>query len=166
VDAVTQATPLALAKHQALDLIDLLLGRGGGSLGEGARPLLLLGGLYILWKKYAKWRHVVATLIGALGTSAALWLGGVSGAADPLTTLLTGGLVLGVFFIVTDPISAARTKPGSWVYGITVGAVTVLVRVFGSFAEGFMFAILIGNMVGCFVDWWVTDRKTEAEEPA
>ena len=167
VDAITQATPLALARQQvSLDLLDLLTGRGGGSLGEGARPLLLLGGLFILLKRYAKWRHVMATLLGALATGTVLWLAGIQGATDPVTTLLTGGLVLGVFFIVTDPISAAKTSLGSWVYGISVGAITVLVRVFGSFAEGFMFAILIGNMLGCFVDWWVTDRKTPAEESA
>jgi len=165
VDAVTGATPIAAAEQGAsLPLLDLLLGRGGGSIGEGARILLILGGLYILWKKYAKWRHVVATLLGAAGMSAILWGAGVDGAADPLTTVLTGGLILGAFFISTDPISAARTNPGAWIYGVGVGVITVLIRVFGAFAEGFMFAILAGNMIGSFADWWFTDRKAAKEE--
>jgi Na+-transporting NADH:ubiquinone oxidoreductase subunit B len=165
VDAITGATPIAAAEQgTGLPLLDLLLGRGGGSMGEGARILLILGGLYILLKKYAKWRHVAATLLGASGMSAILWGAGVEGAVDPLTTVLTGGLILGAFYIATDPISAARTNPGSWIYGVCVGVITVLIRVFGAFAEGFMFAILIGNMLGSFADWWFTDRKTAKEE--
>lgn len=164
VDAISGATPLAATEQgSGLPLVDLLLGRGGGSIGEGARVLLILGGIYILLKKYAKWRHVAATLLGVLGTSAVLWAAGVENAVDPLTTLMTGGMVLGVFFIVTDPISAARTNPGSWIYGVCIGAVTVLIRVFGAFAEGFMFAVLLGNMVGSLADWWFTDRKADKE---
>ncbi len=163
-DAITGATPMvAVEQGTAAPYLGLLLGREPGSLGEGARLLLAAGGIYLLVRRYARWRFVLSTFAGALALSTVLWAAGVPTAPDPLYVVLTGGFVLGAFYMATDPISSPKTMAGAWVYGVVIGAVTVVIRVFGAFAEGMMFAILIGNMVGPVVDWWVTDRKKPEE---
>jgi Na+-transporting NADH:ubiquinone oxidoreductase subunit B len=164
-DAVTGPTPLVAVERSAPPAYsDLFLGLGAGCIGEVARVLLIIGGLYILWKKYARWRFVLPTFISAVVMGGLLWLFNTPNAPDPLYVALSGGLVFGGFFIVTDPISSPKTMPGAIVYGSLIGSVTVLVRVFGSFAEGFMFAVLLGNMIGPVIDWWVTDRKKPEDE--
>lgn len=163
-DALTGATPMvAVEQGMAPSHLGLLLGRESGSIGEGARILLILGGLYLLLKKYARWRFVLSTFAGAGCLSTVLWAARVPGAPDPLYVILSGGFVLGAFYMATDPISSPKTMAGAWVYGVLIGAVTVVIRVFGAFAEGMMFAILLGNMAGPVVDWWVTDRTTPEE---
>jgi len=164
-DAITGATPMIASEQgNPAPHLSLLLGREAGSLGEGARLLLILGGLYLLLMKYARWRFVLSTFAGGVGLAAILWAFGVRNAPDPLYTVLSGGFVLGAFYMATDPISSPKTMPGAWVYGVIIGALTVVIRVFGAFAEGMMFAVLIGNMAGPVVDWWVTDRR-KPEEP-
>lgn len=163
-DVVTGATPMvAVEQGNPASHLSLLLGREAGSLGEGARLLLALGGVYLLARKYARWRFVLSTFTGGIGVAAILWAAGVRNAPDPLYVILSGGFILGAFYMATDPISSPKTMPGAWVYGVLIGVVTVIIRVFGAFAEGMMFAILIGNMIGPVVDWWVTDRN-KAEE--
>lgn len=163
-DAITGATPMVAVEQGApASHLSLVLGREAGSVGEGARILLMLGGIYLLVRKYARWRFVLATFSGGLGLATALWAAGIHNAPDPLYVILSGGFFLGAFYMATDPISSPKTMPGAWVYGVLIGAVTVIIRVFGAFAEGMMFAILIGNMAGPVVDWWVTDRKKADE---
>lgn len=158
--AVTGATPLvAFEEGQRYSPWRLLVGLEPGSLGEGCRVLLLLGGLALLAKRYARWRLVVSTLTGALGVACLLWVAHVPQAPDPLFALLSGGLIMGAFFIATDPVSSPRTAPADWVYGVLIGAVTMLIRVYGAFSEGLMFAVLLGNAVAPVVDWWILEHR-------
>jgi Na+-transporting NADH:ubiquinone oxidoreductase subunit B len=104
---------------------------------------------------------VLSCALGMLLTQTIFWLAGMPQAADPLSALLAGGFLLGLFFMVTDPISAAQTNPGRWIYGAFVGIVTVLIRTFSVWAEGTMFAILLGNMFAPIVDYLIRQKGTK-----
>ncbi len=160
-DAVSMATPLAvLTKPLALEAtvgaapgyLDLLVGRVGGSLGETSALLLLIGAAYLLYRRVIDWRIPVAIF----GTVAILtWiLGGRGGPfqGDALYHLLAGGLILGAFYMATDYVTAPITPRGRWIFGIGVGLVTVLIRLYGSFPEGVSFAILFMNLMTPLLD--------------
>ncbi len=169
-DAVSSATPLRLLRQGLhVDLAPLAWGNVAGSLGETSAVLIVLGGLYIVWKKAANWRIVVSELAGFVVLQAIFWLAGVRHAADPLTALLAGSTLLGMFFMATDPVSASQTQGGRWVYGALVGALTVLIRTFSIWPEGTMFAILLGNTFAPIVDHLVRQRagkKAAAAAPS
>ena len=155
-DAVSAATPLALSRAGVSQpILPLLWGNVAGSLGETSALLIALAGLYLLVTKTANWRIVVSMLIGFLGLQTLLWALGVRNAADPLTALLSGGVLYGAVFMATDPVSAAQTQPGRWIYGALIGVLVVLIRVFSIWPEGTMFAILLGNVFGPIVDYAV-----------
>jgi Na+-transporting NADH:ubiquinone oxidoreductase subunit B len=146
LDALTQATPLELL-HQgdSMPWQDLLLGRTSGSIGEMSAILILLGGLYIVVKKAASWRLVSSCLLGGIVSSGLLRLAGFNQIPDPLTMLLAGSFLFGAFFVVTEPVSGAKTKTGQWIYGAMIGVLIVVLRGFSNFSEGVMFSILILN---------------------
>lgn len=148
-DAVTSATPLPLlARGEAVELGRLFLGAVPGSLGESSKGLILLGGAYLVWKKVASWEIVLSTIgVYALCT-AAFRLFGWGAGPDPLSGVLAGGFLYGAVFMATDPVSANRTRPGKVAYGAIIGLSTALIRDFGNFPEGIMFAILLGNTMG------------------
>ena len=159
VDAMTSATPLVAAEGgDPVGLWRAFFGFTGGSIGETCTALVILGGAYVLYKKWANWQVVVSTALFALIPQTALWLAGVS-QVNPVYMLLTGGFALGLFFMVTDPVSGARTDVGRWVFGAIVGLTTVIIRTFGNFAEGFMFALLLANTFCPIVDYTVTEKK-------
>lgn len=159
-DALTGATPLRALRHgEPVELLPLLWGNAAGSIGETSALLILLGGLYIVWRKAANWRIVVSEAAAFLALQGVFWLAGVRHAADPLTALLSGSVMLGMFFMATDPVSAAQTQGGRWIYGALVGALTVLIRTFSIWPEGTMFAILLGNTFAPIVDWLVRERQ-------
>jgi Na+-transporting NADH:ubiquinone oxidoreductase subunit B len=159
-DALTGATPLrALREGTRVGLLPLLWGNVAGSIGETSAVLILLGGLFIVWKKAANWRIVAAEAAAFLTLQLAFWIAGVRNAADPLTALLSGSVLLGLFFMATDPVSASQTQGGRWIYGALVGALTVLIRTFSIWPEGTMFAILLGNTFAPIVDWLVRERQ-------
>ena len=145
-DAVSSVTPLiALGKGlETPALIDMLLGFVAGSLGETSAILIALCGVYLVYRKVASWQIMVSTVVSAFLLSAVLFYTGVS-TADPVFTVLSGGLMFGAVFMATDPISAPKLKPVQWVYGVLIGLFTVIIRIFGLFTEGMMFAILIAN---------------------
>ena len=154
-DAVASATPLASLKQGVLPdatLLDMLLGRTGGCIGEVSTLLLLAGGLYLLCKKIISWHIPVAYL----GTVAVLSLLVCRADAPRLTVmvyeLLSGGLVLGAFFMATDYVTSPVTKWGKIVFGIGCGALTVLIRTFGGYPEGVSFSILIMNALVWYLD--------------
>jgi Na(+)-translocating NADH:ubiquinone oxidoreductase B subunit len=153
VDAVSSATPLALAKQgQFSSLWDLFLGSVSGSAGETSAIAIILGGVFLLLTRVANWR----TVVSILGSFALL--GGILHYADPaavgpvLWHLCAGGLLFGAFFMATDPVTSPTTNPGKWLYGILIGAVTVLIRNFTGYVEGVTFAILLGNIVAPILD--------------
>ena len=149
VDAVSGATPLGLAKfeHQFASLSDLAIGSTGGSLGETSAVLLVVIGIWLAARRIFDWRLVVSTLVSVAVFSGALHLAKPEIWPSPLFMLCSGGLLFGAIFMVTDPVSTPTTTKGAWIFGIGVGFLVVLIRVFGGLPEGVMYAILLMNAV-------------------
>jgi Na+-translocating ferredoxin:NAD+ oxidoreductase subunit D len=154
LDTVTEATPLGLMKFEGTvtPLRDLLLGSTGGSLGETAAVLILLGGAWLAWKNYLNWRIPVSifAVVALLST--------VMHAIDPVRypdagfMLLSGGLVLGAVYMATDMVTSPVTKSGAWIFGGGIGVLVVLIRLWGGLPEGVMYAILLMNAMVPFID--------------
>ena len=149
-DTVSQATPLA--SEESVPLFDMFIGRIGGSLGETSALLIILGGLYLLYKGYIDWRIPV----GYLGTVAVLTT--FAGARGPLYHLLGGGLMLGAFFMATDMVTTPVTKLGRWIFAVGCGVFTVLIRTVGGYPEGVMYSILLMNMCVPLIDRYTQPR--------
>lgn len=147
LDGVTAATPLGLFKFErtATELVDLLVGNVGGSLGETSALAILSGGIFLLIMKYADWRIPVGFL------SSVFVLGGLFHLFSPaeypsaLFHLLSGGLLLGAFFMATDMVTSPVTPLGSWIFGTGAGIILIVIRLFGGLPEGVMYSILIMN---------------------
>jgi len=137
-DAVSTATPLL--NPGDFSLMELFLGNHAGSLGETCAAALLLGGIYLLIKKVI---HITIPLT-YIGT--VICLSFLLG-EDPLRQILTGGLILGAFFMATDYSSSPLTHLGKVIYGLGLGLITVLIRAYGPFPEGVSFAIVLMNLV-------------------
>jgi electron transport complex protein RnfD len=158
LDATTGATPLALVKEglksgeslstimaQLPSNLDLLIGFKGGSAGEVAAIALLIGLVYMLIRKIITW-HIPVSILGTI----ALFTGILHFAnpelyAGPAFHLLTGGVMLGAIFMATDYVTSPMSSNGMILYGVGIGVLTVLIRVFGAYPEGVSFAILIMN---------------------
>ena len=154
VDAWSGATPLALQKFSQTDTAawELMAGMTGGSAGEGPALLIALAGLFLVIRGVVDWRIPVAVLAGAAATAAGLGALGAAGAPGPWTTLFSGGLMLGAWFMATDPLGSPITPLGVWIFGALVGLVTVVIRVYGGLPEGVMYAILLGNAATPVID--------------
>ncbi|MBP7461372.1 MAG: RnfABCDGE type electron transport complex subunit D [Candidatus Delongbacteria bacterium] len=135
---------------------------GGGSLGEGSALLILIGGLFLLAKKISNWRVVTAFFGGILLFSGLIYGFDPAHAPTPLFCLLSGGVMLGGFYMITDPVSSARTIPGQWIYGGLTALFTVLIRTWSLFPEGMMFAVLLGNMFNPIIDYSVKMVSTKS----
>jgi Na+-transporting NADH:ubiquinone oxidoreductase subunit B len=146
LDSFTQATPLeVLRQGESMPWQDLLMGRTSGSIGEMSAILILLGGLFIVVKKAASWRLALSCFLGGTISSGILSLAAFEQIPDPFVTLLAGSFLFGAFFVVTEPVSGAKTKVGQWIYGSMIGALIVVLRGFSNFSEGVMFSVLIMN---------------------
>jgi RnfABCDGE-type electron transport complex D subunit len=169
-DGVTQATPLAALREGAAELPgywQLFVGDRGGCLGETMMLAILFGGAYLLYKKYADYRLVVASILGLLTTSAIMSLCEGWATPDPLWHLMAGGFLFGAVFMVTDPVSSARRPQAKWIYGLMVGALTIIFRRWGGFPEGMMFAILFMNIFNPTLDMLFPKKaKKSAAKPA
>lgn len=168
IDAISQPTPMLLFRDtgEMISQANLLIGNVAGSLGETSKILIILAGIYLVYKKVASWEIMASTILGFLGLSTILYLMGVPSVPHPLYGLLTGGLLFGAIFMATDPISAPKTKEAKWVFGIIVGVVTVIIRGFALFAGGMMFAILIANTFAPILDEIVKEIKKQRKERA
>ena len=154
-DAMTAATPLNLMKQiaggniEALkDLpssFDLLIGNNGGGLGEVSALALLLGLAYMLWKKIITWHIPISILATVFVFSGIMHLVDPEVYVSPVLQLLTGGLMLGAIFMATDYVTSPMSKKGMLIYGVCIGLLTVIIRLFGAYPEGMSFAILIMN---------------------
>lgn len=152
-DTVTGATPMrVLSGGGEASVSELFWGNISGSYGETSAALLILGGLYLLWNKTANYRIVAGCVVAAAALQWLLWSVGTAEAADPLRALLSGGFMLGAFYMATDPVSAPQTHGARWAYGVLIGLLTVVIRVFSVWPEGFMFAVLLANMFGPLMD--------------
>lgn len=159
-DAVSGATPLkVLISGENLDYLSLFLGNTSGSMGESSALLIILGGLYIIYKKIANYRIVVGTIASMLIIQSIIYFTGAAQSHDPLYALLTGGFLFGTFFMATDPVSAAQTNEGRWIFGLLVGSLTALIRIYSAWPEGMMFAILLGNMFAPIIDYSIRELK-------
>jgi electron transport complex protein RnfD len=147
VDAVSGASPLALQKfeHVTTPVRDLFLGLTSGSLGETSALLILVCGLYLAARRILDWRIPLAVMASAAIVAGAFYLADRAHYPDPLFMLLSGGLMLGAWFMATDMVGSPVTPLGVWIYGALIGAVTVIIRLFGGLPEGVMYAILLGN---------------------
>ncbi len=160
LDAFTGATPLALAKFQsvATPVESLFLGNVAGSAGETSVILILLCGAYLALRKMMNWRIPVYIFIGVIVTSMLLqWLDNSN--PDPLFMLFSGGLMLGAVFMATDMVGSPVTPRGILIYGLLIGFLTVIIRVYGSLSEGVMYAILLGNAATPLIEM-VTQPRT------
>lgn len=127
--------------------IDYLIGQTGGSLGEVSALALILGGIYMLWKRIITW-HIPGSIIGTVVIfTGILWGFDSQHFADPAFHLLAGSMLLGAIYMATDMVSSPMTKGGQLVYGVGIGILTVLIRVWGAYPEGVSFAILLMNAV-------------------
>ncbi len=159
-DATTQATPLALFKfaHRATDTADLALGFVGGSTGETSAVLLLLGGAYLILRNMMSWRTPVAIFASVAAVSGVLHWIDPARYAGPAFHLFAGGLVLGAVFMATDMVTSPITHGGVWIYGALIGALVVVIRVWGGMPEGVMYAILLGNAASPHLDNLIRPR--------
>jgi Na+-transporting NADH:ubiquinone oxidoreductase subunit B len=169
VDGVSGATPLAqLAAAQPGEVMSSLnvtwaqtfLGTIPGSLGETSTLACLIGAFILLITRIAPWRVMASTLIGALLCGSFYYYSGSDinplWAIPPLWHLTLGGFAFGLVFMATDPVSAAHTRPGQWMYGLLVGVLAIMIRVSNpAFPEGIMLAILLGNVFAPLFDYFV-----------
>ncbi|TFG99647.1 MAG: RnfABCDGE type electron transport complex subunit D [Calditrichales bacterium] len=147
IDAVTAATPLAQFKFEKIltGYGDLLVGNIGGSLGETSALAVLVGGVFLLILKYADWRIPVSYMGTVFILTGLFWYIAPDLYADPVFHLLSGGLMLGAFFMATDMVTSPITQKGSWIFGIGAGVILVVIRLFGGVPEGVMYSILLMN---------------------
>lgn len=147
VDVLTSATPLGLMKfeQQTTETWRLLVGATGGSLGETAGIVILACGAYLAWKNYLNWRIPVSIFLTVATLAQALHMVDAARYPGPLFMLFSGGLMLGAVYMATDMVTSPVTNAGSWLYGFGIGALVVVIRLWGGLAEGVMYAILIMN---------------------
>lgn len=177
MDAKTAATPLGILKEEGMARLleifhtkaalyqHLFLGNRAGSLGETSIAALLLGAAFLFFKRYITW-HIPLSFI--LTTALLTWaFGGREGlmTGDPILHVLSGGLILGAFFMATDYVTGPSVRSAQVIFGIACGALTALIRLKGGYPEGVMFAILIMNCFAPLLDRRVRSRvfgKAEA----
>jgi electron transport complex protein RnfD len=160
-DAITSATPLALIKEgKVLENIlywDLFLGKRGGCIGEVCILALMLGAFFLLWKGYISW-HIpfIFTATVALFT----YIFGAKGlfSGDWLFHILSGGLILGAFFMATDYVTSPLTRKGQIIFAFGCGLITAVIRLWGGYPEGVSYAILMMNAATPIIDRYTRNR--------
>lgn len=172
IDAETAATPLSVIKeglknNESLSslmekipsMMDMFIGQVGGSLGEISALAILIGGGYLLWKKIISW-HIPVAMLGTIAVfSGILHLISPEAYVGPAFHLLTGGAMLGAIFMATDMVTSPMTYKGMIIFGVGIGLLTVLIRVFGAYPEGVSFAILIMNAFVPLINTYVKPKR-------
>jgi electron transport complex protein RnfD len=172
IDAKTSATPLGVLKEKGPEgifeyfkeigafaeksdlYLDLFLGNIGGCIGEVSCLALLIGGFYLLYKGHITW-HTPLSYIGTVFLlTSVFWLKDPQTYIDPLFHILSGGLMLGAFFMATDMVTSPITPKGKLIFGAGCGILTVIIRLFGGYPEGVSFAILLMNGLTPLIDRW------------
>ncbi len=164
MDAKTTATPLGILKEEGVAKLlevfgdkmslyqHLLTGNRAGSIGETSAIAILIGGLFLLFRGYITW-HIPVSFLGSAAVMA--WIFGGKGAlfaGDPIVHLISGGMMLGAWFMATDYVTSPSVRRGQILFGIGCGFLTMLIRLKGGFPEGVMFAILIMNCFAPLID--------------
>jgi Na+-transporting NADH:ubiquinone oxidoreductase subunit B len=168
VDGYTAATPLGLAANGGLEAVyaanytwfQSFLGFEPGCLGETSTLACLIGGAFLLYTRIGSYRIMAGVFLGMVATSVLFNM--IGSDTDPMFSipwywhLTMGGFAFGMVYMATDPVSAAMTNTGRWIYGALVGVMTVLIRVVNpAFPEGIMLAILFSNMFAPTIDYFV-----------
>jgi len=171
VDAVSGATPLGILKEglksgETIDAImpllpnynELFVGGIGGSMGEISALAIIVGGIYMLFRKIITWHIPVSIFATIFVFSGVLHLVNPDIYIDPIFHLLTGGIMLGAIFMATDMVSSPMTTKGMLIYGIGIGIITIAIRTFGQYPEGISFAILIMNAFVPLINKYIRPR--------
>jgi len=172
VDAISTATPLMLLKEKGLHAIseigftykDLFLGNRGGCIGEVCILALLLGAAYLLIKQYITW-HVPFSYLLTFGILGWIFMGNGMFKGDVLLQLLSGGIILGAFFMATDYVTAPITKKGKIVFGMGCGLLNFVIRKWGGYPEGTSYAILMMNAATPIIDRFCRPKKFGSKKP-
>jgi Na+-transporting NADH:ubiquinone oxidoreductase subunit B len=178
-DAISGETVLGyLAQNRtdeyAYSLSDMFYGFIPGSVGETSAFLILLGGLFLIFAKIGSWRIMLSGVLGALAMGLIFnavvdfgWIGSYSKfyslmAFDYWKHLIVGGLAFGIVFMATDPVTAAQTNRGKWIYGFLIGFISVMIRVFNpGYPEGVFLAILLMNVFAPTIDHYVVQANVK-----
>lgn len=155
-DATSAATPLAIlgaegASGQLPTLLQMFLGARGGSMGETSCLALLIGGVYLIYRRVISW-HTPVAFIGTVLVLTAL-LG-----QQPLYQVMAGGLFIGAIFMATDYTTSPPTPAGKLIFGVGCGLITVLIRVWGNYPEGVSFSILLMNILNPYISGWTKTK--------
>jgi len=170
VDAVSSATPLYVLKHYGISglmekygsmstmYFDFFFGFSPGCIGETSACVLLMGGLILLYKKYITWHIPVSVIVS---TAFFTWVfGGETWfSGNPILAVLSGGVILGAFFMATDYVTSPNEKRGQLIFGAGIGALTVLIRLKGGYPEGVCYAILLMNPLVPALDQWFRPKR-------
>lgn len=160
IDAVSGATPLAVLQNGGeVKITDLILGTRGGSIGETCTIALIIGGLYLIFRRVISWHTPVIFV-------ATVFLFTFAVKGDAFTALeytLSGGLFIGAIFMATDYATTPVTKWGKVIFGIGAGILTVLIRLWGVYPEGVSFAILLMNILTPYIDKWTAKKPFGGE---
>ncbi|MBQ6956405.1 MAG: RnfABCDGE type electron transport complex subunit D [Bacteroidales bacterium] len=162
-DTTTGATPLGLIKENGVQAAgqvwDYFIGNIGGSLGEVSALAILIGAIFLLCRRIITW-HIPVSFIGtAFIFSGILWLCDKTAFIDPVTTILTGGIMLGACFMATDMVTSPMTKTGQLIFGCGCGLLTIIIRNWGNYPEGVSFAILLMNSVTPLLNRWCKPKR-------
>ena len=172
IDGYSGATALGIAALEGMNGINsnfswgqTFFGQIPGSIGETSTFLILLAGAYMVYTKIASWRIIFGTLAGMIVMSSALNL--IGSDTNPMFAipwywhLTIGSFAFGLVYMATEPVSAANTNMGRWIYGISIGVIVVLIRVINpAFPEGMMLAILFANLLAPAIDFTITSLNT------
>jgi len=160
-DAISTATPLIDFKssHILSNPISLLIGTSPGSIGETFRLGIIIGGLFLILTRIADWRTPIAYLLTSFLLALLAHSIMPEKFAPPFFQVLSGGLLFGVFFMATDPVTTPFTRAGKWVAGFLLGFLTVLIRGLSGYVEGVMFSIIIVNGISPLIDIIVLNKK-------
>jgi len=161
-DARTQATPLDWSGRAVKGQINAneikpqampaFLGEVGGCIGETSALMILIGGIYMLARRTIDIHTPLAVILSAMVFATILWLIDPVKYMTPGMHIFSGGLFICAFFIATDPVTAPLTIKGMWIFGIGVGTLTMLIRVFGGYPGGVMYSILLMNSLTPLID--------------
>lgn len=170
LDTTSGATPLGIIKeglthdgatiqsvieaNNLPSLTEIFLGHMGGSLGEVSAIAILIGAVYLLCRKIITWHIPVAFIGTSFLFSGILWLCNPAQFIDPVTTILTGGIMLGACFMATDMVTSPMAKSGQLLFGFGCGLLTIIIRNWGAYPEGVSFAILLMNAVTPLINRW------------
>jgi electron transport complex protein RnfD len=170
VNAVSTATPLAVIKEQGMAAFTQMFGSGSslyssfflgwrpGCIGETSGLLILLGGLYLLYRGYITW-HIPVSVVATVAVLSWIFGGDTYFSGDPLLAVLSGGVLLGAFFMANDYVTCPSNKVSQLVYGVGIGALTVMIRLKGGYPEGICYAILLMNTMSPVLDGWFKPRR-------